>query len=170
MTEHSEFLAWHWLHSATRRVPSWLHIWSLLCSPCHICNLAGDRKCSRILGDQAFAGKEYQKTVLKHVSAGTLAAHSWHCNNVASVSSVSTSIRQGNTLVTNLQNYQACVCDADKWPRCYNYRWYQVLVTVVDIGFTFEEVFASSSKVYEMISASVSSCGAKVLQPATTIN
>ena len=40
----------------------------------------------------------------------------------------------------------------------------QVLVTVVDIGFTFEEVFTSSSKAYEMISASVSSQGTNVLQ------
>ena len=43
----------------------------------------------------------------------------------------------------------------------------QVLVTVVDIGFTFEEVFTSSSKAYEMISASVSSQRTKVLQPGT---
>eukprot|EP00435_Cladocopium_sp_Y103_P051836 s422_g16.t1 len=42
-------------------------------------------------------------------------------------------VQQGNTLVTNLADYE-------------------VLVTVVDIGFTFEEVFDSSSKVYEMIS------------------
>eukprot|EP00435_Cladocopium_sp_Y103_P052998 s422_g16.t2 len=45
----------------------------------------------------------------------------------------SLSYLQGNTLVTNLADYE-------------------VLVTVVDIGFTFEEVFDSSSKVYEMIS------------------
>ena len=34
-------------------------------------------------GDQAFAGKEYQKTVLRHGSSGTLATHSRLWNNAS---------------------------------------------------------------------------------------
>ena len=100
------------LHRATRRVPSWLHIWSLLCSPSHICTLAG----SKMQETKHLQEKNIRKLCWDMVLVGHL-PHTLGFGTMHQ-STVSTS-RQGNTLVTNLQSYQAWVCWRVQTAQCY---------------------------------------------------